>query len=565
MKTAESEKDEQMYYGKSHEGSFPATYPPRETEWETQDDTISLLPIIRTLGEYRKVILVALTTVVGALLIVSVAKYLMSPSQELATLHFHLRFDGIDSGEYPNGMKFSSTDIVATPLLAQVFEANDLGKYTSFERFRNSVFVLESNPDLEKLVREYEAKLSEFKGSPIYRDILEKEYQKKRQTLSFSDYSLNYASEDNGASIPDPLLKKILNDILAIWAENAVQRKGVLKHLISVYSQNILSKDLIEREDYIVAADILRSTINNIVTSIDSISALPGAAVIRTGKQRISLAEVRIRLQNLLRFRLQPLIEIIQANSLSRNPVSARVYLKSRLDQVKLEYQEASEKGKILKDALHQYMEEKEKLLSSGARVGGSTSAAGAQPVGTGDRSIPLLFPQVSDSLLDRLVDRPALNADLKFRQDITERIIQAALAAGSLDRELNYYQQLLASVMIIEKRGRRQSDVAGQAAAEVKENWERSLSGIVESLEQVNAPYQEISAQNLNPKPFLYTITVPAAVSTQNTVKLSTIAFYGFLSTLIAAAIISCICLVHARFRAESTRSSGMSPVRVR
>ncbi|HEY3128280.1 MAG TPA: hypothetical protein VGL91_02390, partial [Acidobacteriota bacterium] len=417
MKTAQSETGEQMYYGKSKEEAFAATYPSRETEREVQDDTISILPIIRTLAGYRKVILIALAITAVAILIGSAVAFLMSPAQRLATLHFHLRFDGIDKGEYPNGMKFSSSDIVATPVLTQVFEANYLNKYTSFEKFKNSVFILESNRDLEKLAREYEAKLSEFKGSPVYRDILEKEYQKKRESLSISDYSLNFSSEGYSASFPDAVLEKVMNDILATWAENSVQRKGVLKHLIPVYSQNILSKELIEREDYIVAADILRSTINNIVNNIDSISALPGAAVIRTGNQRISLAEIRIKLQNLLRFKLQPLIGMIEANRLSRDPVSARVYLKSRLDQVNLDHAEASDNAQILKEALHQYMEEKGMPLSSPSKASGS--AAGGQPVGTGDRSIPLLFPQVGDSLLDRLVDRSAVNADVKFRQDI--------------------------------------------------------------------------------------------------------------------------------------------------
>jgi hypothetical protein len=531
----------------------PPAYIRREPEhhepdyYVEQEDTFSLAPIVQTLKGYGNVIKVSLIAIITLLLIGGLIAYLVAPTHRMASLRFRLDFEGVDKGEYPNGIKFSSAEIVSTPVLSQVFEANDLKRYTSFEAFKNSVFVLESNRDLEMLEREYQAKLSDIKLTPVDRERIEKEFQKKRESMSTSAYALNLVRDEQTVSMPSSLVNKVLNDILATWAQNADQRKGALKYRVPVYSRNIIQKEFIEAEDYIIAVDILRSKINRILENIDSLSKLPGATVMRTGRQRISLAEVRVNLEDVRRFGLEPLMGEIRTYGLLKDPRAATMYLERRLAQTQLDQQEALGKVKTLQAALHQYVQEKGAMMAPESRAGSTTG--NGTPFGGGG-SVPALIPQFGESFLDRLVEMSNKNNDIKFRQDITEKIIAEGLTNVSLDKEVTYYKDVLTAVKGFGAKASGQSAAATQAAATVKTNAEKALNAILESLDQVNAIYQEISAQNLNPQTVLYTVTNPVTITSQRAVSLASFLLYGLLTLIFFSLALLFGCLVHARFR---------------
>ena len=102
--------------------------------------------------------------------------------------------------------------------------------------------------------------------------------------------------------MPPPLVSKVLDDTLATWARQAAERKGALRYNIPVFSNNILRPDLIEAEDYLTGIDILRAQVRRVIANIDQIATLPGAAVIRLDDGRTSLAEIRVNLEDVLRF-----------------------------------------------------------------------------------------------------------------------------------------------------------------------------------------------------------------------------------------------------------------------
>lgn len=520
----------------------PSAYIRSEPERYEEDDSISLAPIIQTLKEYGTVIKISLVAIVVVLLIVGLAAYLMTPTQRAATLRFRLDFEGVDKGEYPNGTKFSSAEIVSTPVLSQVFEANDLKRYSSFDRFKNSVFVLESNRDLELLEKEYQSRLSDTKLSPVDRERVEKEFQQKRESLSIGEYALNLVREEHAVSMPSSLINKVLNDILGAWAQNADERKGALKYRVPVYSRNIIQKQFIEAEDHIVTVDILRSKINRIVDNIESLSELPGATVIRTGKQRISLAEVRANLEDVRRFGLEPLIGHILASGLSKDPRAVTLYLESRLGQTQLDQQEAQGKVKTLQAALQQYMQERGALTTSESRPGGALGS----PLG-GSGGVTAMIPQFGESFLDRLLEMSNRNNDIQFRQNITERIIKDGLTTVTLDKEVTYYKDLLTDFKGFSGRDPAQSAAATQAAATIKANSEKALNSILESLDQVNAIYQEISAQNLNPRTTLYTITGPTFFISERALSATKLAMFSAMVLIFALIVIPLGCLTHA------------------
>jgi hypothetical protein len=319
-----------------------------------------------------------------------------------------------------------------------------------------------------------------------------------------------------------------------------------------VYSKNIIQRDFIGAEDYIIGVDILRSKIQRIVSNIDTIAVLPGAAVTRTGAERVSLAEMRANLEDVQRFKIQPLIGLIRSTGLSKDPQLAILYLENQLFQNRLDSNEATGTVRTLQDSLRQYLEQKSVVAAAGQRPAGQGSEGAQAPMfGAG---VPALIPQFGESFLDRLVEMSTVNNDVRFRQDITERVIAAGVKAVSLEKETAYYEDLIAALRGALRAGKSVDSLAvsKRAVEMVRGRSEEVLGDIVRALDGINAIYEQISAHNLNANNFLYTVTAPMAQRVERAVTLRRLAMYGSLVLMVSLMLVPLACLIHHYFRKE-------------
>src|SRR5674476_571254 len=84
---------------------------------------------------------------------------------------------GAAQGQYPNLTPFSVSEIVASPVLTEVYRINDLQRFGKYEDFKDSMFVQQSNPDLDLLAFEYQALLADTKLSPVDRARIQDEFK----------------------------------------------------------------------------------------------------------------------------------------------------------------------------------------------------------------------------------------------------------------------------------------------------------------------------------------------------------------------------------------------------
>ncbi len=512
------------------------------------EEEISFKPMFRILWSYRRRIETVLAAIVAILVIAMLTGYILLPSEKIAGLTFRLTFEGVDKGQYPNGTRFSTDEIVSTPVLSEVYANDRLETYfPNFEDFKNSIFMMEANRDVELLDYEYQARLSDTKLTPVDRARIETEYKQKRQSLSAPIYSLNFRRDERAVTMPGSLVNKVLEDVLATWARQADQRKGALKYNIPIYSRNILQKEFVEAEDYIVAVDVLRAKIVRIDKGIDELAKLPGAAVIRVGPERISLREVKANLEDILRFKLQPLVGMIRGAGLSKDPKYVMTYLDNQLFQIKLEREEELAKVKTLQESLRTYMADRPTLAVQAGQQG-TTAGAGAR--GSASLETPALIPQFGESFLDRLVALSTQNNDIKYRQDLTDKIIDEAMPTATLDREVMYYEELIKDFKGLGAGG---SGAERAAAIQiVKNRTNEAMDGILRALDQINTIYLELSAQNLNPQTILYRVTTPFTTRTERSFTLRTAALYGALVMLLALILVPVGCLVHHYFKSD-------------
>ena len=497
-------------------------------------------PLLKTLWSYRQVASLAVAGVMGIFVVAMLAAYVSQAVERLGTLEFRLIFEGASQGQYPNGIPFSSAEITSTPVLTEVFETNDLERYGSYEDFKNSVFVLQSNPELELLSYEYQAKLAASGLSPVDRASIEEEFQTRRDSLTDPPFSLNLREGAGVGEMPPSLVSKVLDDTLATWARQAGERKGALRYNIPVFSKNILRRDLIEGEDYITGIDILRAQVRRIIANIDQIATLPGAAVIRLDDGRTSLAEIRVNLEDILRFQIQPLVGMIRMTGLSRDPESLGRYIDDQLFQISLERGEAEKRVAAIQESLRAYMLQRGAVPEPGAGGAIPRAAPGGEA----------MMPQLGESFLDRLVEMSTMNSDIGYRQQLTDRIIQESVAVAALEREQAYYEDLSRSVADLGQRSGRADRESELVSVEAR--FEGAIDQVVAAVDQVNALYDELSTHNLNPTTLLYTVTAPFTMRTERALSLRTAVLYGALVFMLSLFVVPLGCLVHSYFPRE-------------
>ena len=137
-------------------GRHDASRPPYPAD-EVYDDEISLRPLVRTLWSYRRVIVASVSAILIVFLVWGLGTYVSQPAERQASLEFRLIFDGADRNEYPNGLTFARAEIIGTPVLTEVYEANELKRYCTYEEFKNGILILEANREVELLGFEYQA------------------------------------------------------------------------------------------------------------------------------------------------------------------------------------------------------------------------------------------------------------------------------------------------------------------------------------------------------------------------------------------------------------------------
>jgi hypothetical protein len=464
--------------------------------------------------------------------------FLVLPAERTGSIQFRLLFDGAAAGQYANGTPFSVSEIVASPVLTEVYKVNDLQRFGKFEDFKDSMFVQQSNPALDLLAYEYQGLLADTKLGPVDRARIEDEFRKKRAALVDPSFSISMRRSERVKTFPRALMEKVLLDTLNTWAKQADERKGATKYNVAVLSANLLQKDVLDREDYLVAIDILRTKTNRVLETLTEIANLPGAEVIRVGPERVTLADVRTSLEDVVRFKLEPLLGLIRSEGVTKNTRVLALYAGNQLFQLRLEQQESADIVQALQAALRENMAQR--TASSG------DSKAGAPGSGSGGGQA--MMPQLDQSFLDRIMTLSTAQADAEYRRKLTDRLITESVKMAAQSREAAYYDDLVKELRTTTTR----SAGSPEAVALIKTRSLEAFDQIAKGVEQTAAIYRELSALNLNPSTTLFSVTGPFSLQTQRALTVKTVALYFVLLMMLTLIVAPIGCLVHHAVRKQ-------------
>jgi hypothetical protein len=510
------------------EGLTPAA---RRDEWlDDEAGSISLGSILDILRGYRRIIGAAVAAVVTAFAVFTLAIFLLAPVERVGTIQFRLLFDGAAQGKFPNNTPFSVSEIVGAPVLTEVYRMNELQRFGKYEDFKDAVFVQQANFNLDMLAYEYQGLLSDPKLTPVDRARIQDEFKKKREAMVDPAYSLCFRRHERLKTMPASLMQKVLTDTLIVWAKQADERKGANKYNVAVLSGNVLQKDILEREDYLVAIDVLRSKAYRVLETLNEIAKLPGARTIHVGQTRTSLADVQTTLEEVVRFKLEPLLGLIRSEGITKNDRGLVLYASNQLFQLRLEKQESADVVAALETSLREY--------STGGGSG-ERKLAGAGGSGSGGQA---LMPQVDQSFLDKIMALSTAQSDAEYRRKLTDRLIEESVKMAARNREAAYYEDLVNEV-----RGKpNRSAGSPEAVVFIKSRSSEAFDDIQKAVEQTAALYLELSALNLNPSTVLYAVTWPFSEQTRWALTARTVSLYFVLSLILTLVVVPAGCLMH-------------------
>jgi hypothetical protein len=513
---------------------------------------LAISHIVRTLRTYLPVIALSIGAVMVGYLILAIAIYVLSPSQAVTSLRFRIDFKGADLGEYPNGTKFSAAEIITAPVLLKVYEANDLGRFTTFADFTKAIFVLESNTAHDTLSLEYQSRMSDPKLMPVDRDRLQREYESKLASLSKDQYSVNYLRPGKIRSVPEAVARKVLHDILREWADFVTKEQHVLEYRVALLSPSAIGTQLDAGYDPIVATQMLRGHVMRISGNIQALRAIPAADLVHTKKEGLALVDLGTRLEDILRYQLDPLVQAIAGSNLITNRASTIHFLEAQLAYDERALEGYNEEVDAARQALALYM--------SGRGMGSPTetrTAPASPDRGPSGAPTEVLMPQLSESFLERVIQMTTNTADVTYRKTLTENYRLAAREVIPMQHAVAYDRAVLEVV----------KSAATGTSAITREAVNQQLMATRDEVRRIVVQVHEIHAavsRNMNPSTQLITLIGVPATRLERSVGIKKLALYGILICFITLPIIVILCLLHNRVREEEAAEASIAPTAV-
>jgi hypothetical protein len=302
----------------------------------------------------------------------------------------------------------------------------------------------------------------------------------------------------------------------------------------------VIDATAVETADPVAAVQVLRNKITQVILNTHEMANIPSVELIRTARERMSLAEIRLRLEDIVRFQLEPIV-LEARDSNGANTAATIQFLESQLSYDQRRLAAKQEHINSIRDALALYSNTRAQDPSKG---GISTSPSPADPkAAEGSETV---MPQISDTFLDRLMSLTRNAADAEYREKLVDELRIATIEAIPLDEAVSYDHRILAQM-------RAGSSGRSSEPATVQARLAKTRAEVKALVVGINEIYRSASA-HLTPSTQLYSAGTPVTRNIR-TPNASRLGVWGGLVFLIAVPLIIIFCLLHKRVREEEAQ----------
>jgi len=258
----------------------------------------------------------------------------------------------------------------------------------------------------------------------------------------------------------------------------------------------------------------------------------------------MSLEELRMRMQEIQRYEIEPLLSHVRAAGLATTTTSR--FLQDQLEYDQRQLEAARKRADSARDILAMY----EQSVSSGQTVRASSTPSPETRGSSGET----VMPQLSDSFIDRLGELVRKSADAQFRQQIASDYRQALEANIPLEQAVSYDTTLPGDI----HKGAAGAHVDPAAITAQIEASRNELKVLVARMNEI---YREIS-RSVYSTSQLVTVTAPPSTRVVHAIDPMKLILWGVVVMLMAFPLVVVACLIHNRVREEETYEEGLGKV---
>lgn len=506
-------------------GAAPAEHP----------DAVDIGRLARTLWGYRRVIGLAFAGVIVGYGLYLLASLVLAPVTQRGSVAFRLNLTG---QRYPDGSVFRHEEIIAIPVLQQVYNANQLERYMDFSRFRDGLLIEKSSARLEMLASQYRARLAEPRLTATERARIEQEFNNRREQLLLEhSYVLVLTRTSRWNEMPRLLVNKVLVDVLSEWARQAAERKGVLRANIVHIASTRFRDEFSRADEPIVATDMVRMRAQRLLESIDSLRAVTGALAAR-GDKGESIAGTRAQIDDTLALLVRPALVRMQSLGIGTSAQNVRAYAEARLLEVASQHDEVARRVAALQASMANFGFERG-TAPAGTQVPASPAApetAAGDATRTGAAAAA-----GAGSFFDAVALLTTRQQDAVFRQRLVTRLQAEHEQLAALTVEKRYYEGFVASMRDVA------AFTGAEVPAQVRSDIDRAIERLQAALDTASKLHGQLIERNLAASSALYSLSEPFILTSTDGLSGTRFGLNLALLLVLAAVLVPASCLLHA------------------
>lgn len=376
-----------------------------------------------------------------AILVVATAwstLWMSQPSRWAMTVN--LSFSGVREGRYPDGSPFQRGDLLASSVLANVYEINELDAYSiSFEDFVDGVGVDDTAPGQELATSQLRRIAEDSNLTPEVRQALDSRLAAKGS--EFLNITLTLESEGMPWSItlPRSVASKVLSDIPREWAKRRSEVTGAFDTPFGIVGRHRLRSIDMDRLSGVQLAVMVDEELEFLYDNLAELESQIGSTAVRDPLTGFSVHDLRVKttvVEGILV--IAGLGRAITAEGGGSSTSDGRL-VQRRLSDLGFEQELWKKRAKVVENALRPYTNVVRNQASHS--MGGGDAGVQSVPVGYGVNS------QLDAEFLDRLIDVVRQSGHTAFRQELQRRRLAYLKRVAEHESEINWYQLLLSEV----------------------------------------------------------------------------------------------------------------------
>ena len=357
-----------------------------------------------------------------------VARQVTSPHTVAYSRIIRFNFDGVEQGLYPNGSPFYIADIIAPSILAKVYDINGLSDLGISEAaFAQSFNIQLHSPESQFIIEKYHL-LLERRGIRSTEIVRLQEQMKEDLQQAISRSALITFHGTSGTNMSKEKIDKILLDLPRVWADNAINRYGVLEIDAAIYSKLLFDGEQYESLDYAVSLDLIEENIRLVHASIDSLLLLPNSMRVKDDVSGYSLVDLRKLVGDVMSYDLYSLVIPVRKLGLSKNREGTQSHYEHRLVELKQKRTNLSSRVDMVTQTLDHYIRVSGEIMSKEKET--------LQGIVTIDRSF-----------LDKVTDLIEEGGDMEYRQNLIDLILRYREELVEVDLEIVQKEAVLAAI----------------------------------------------------------------------------------------------------------------------